>query len=494
MTTAASPSTEKPHTAANAADADQLTTYPADNLSSTTDTEKTPVGLAPLAAVPEPDVAPDGGYGWVVVACVFMINAHTWGINSSYGVFLSYYLQHGFFPGASPLEYAFVGGLSIAMSQVVSPLATYLIRRWGIYIPLLSGIVLQTSALLGASFATSIWHLFLSQGVCFGLGMGLIFNATVGLIPQWFDKRRSFANSIGTAGSGMGGLIYSLATQAMIESLGLGWAFRILAICSCAVICTATLLIRDRNVAVGAIYNAFDLRLLRRPQFLLTLAWACFSMVGYVNLLFSLPNYAVSIGLTATQASVVGAILNLGQGIGRPLIGYFSDSLGRINMCLFCTLGCGILCFALWIPAESYALLLVFALLGGGVAGTLWTTVAPVTAEVVGLSILPSALSLVWVSLVLPSTFAEVISLELRRDQKPIYRDAQVFTGMMYVGAAMVLWFVRAWKVREGETERVEKEGVGNGNGEGLQRTRSVARSVRSVAVASRGLWVWAKV
>jgi hypothetical protein len=28
------------------------------------------------------DVPPDGGYGWVCVACVFLINAHTWGVNS----------------------------------------------------------------------------------------------------------------------------------------------------------------------------------------------------------------------------------------------------------------------------------------------------------------------------------------------------------------------------------------------------------------------------
>ncbi|KAL9116627.1 MAG: hypothetical protein Q9187_006849 [Circinaria calcarea] len=28
------------------------------------------------------DVPPDGGYGWVCVACVFMVNAHTWGLNS----------------------------------------------------------------------------------------------------------------------------------------------------------------------------------------------------------------------------------------------------------------------------------------------------------------------------------------------------------------------------------------------------------------------------
>lgn len=28
------------------------------------------------------DVPPDGGYGWVCVACVFLINGHTWGLNS----------------------------------------------------------------------------------------------------------------------------------------------------------------------------------------------------------------------------------------------------------------------------------------------------------------------------------------------------------------------------------------------------------------------------
>lgn len=43
--------------------------------------------LRPHSAAPEDekyerDVPPDGGYGWVCVACVFWINAHTWGINS----------------------------------------------------------------------------------------------------------------------------------------------------------------------------------------------------------------------------------------------------------------------------------------------------------------------------------------------------------------------------------------------------------------------------
>lgn len=30
----------------------------------------------------KPDEPPNGGYGWVCVACAFCINAHTWGLNS----------------------------------------------------------------------------------------------------------------------------------------------------------------------------------------------------------------------------------------------------------------------------------------------------------------------------------------------------------------------------------------------------------------------------
>jgi MFS family permease len=131
------------------------------------------------------------------------------------------------------------------MSLIISPLATISVRELGTKPSLLIGVALETAGLLGASWATEIWHLFLSQGLAFGFGMGFLFVTSVGVVPQWFDKKRSFANSISAAGSGFGGMIYSLASNAMIQSIGLGWAFRVLAILAFVVNIVCTILIRD---------------------------------------------------------------------------------------------------------------------------------------------------------------------------------------------------------------------------------------------------------
>ena len=234
--------------------------------------------------------------------------------------------------------------------------------------------------------------------------MGFLFVGSVGIIPQWFTKKRSLANGIGTAGSGLGGMMYSLATNAMIDRLGVEWALRILGILAFVVNCSCAMLIRDRNKAVGSTQLAFDYALFKRPAFLFLLGWGFFSMMGYIVLLFSLPNYATSIGLSAKQGSIIGAVLNLGQGLGRPLVGIFSDKAGRINLAGLCTFVAGLFCLVIWIFAKSFGVLVFFAIIVGTVAGTFWTTIGPVGAEVVGLKELPSALSIVWIVLVLPTT------------------------------------------------------------------------------------------
>jgi len=204
----------------------------------------------------------------------------------------------------------------LSQGLLIAPGATIFNRIYGTRITLLVGIVLQTLSLIGASFAKDIWQLFLSQGVCFGWGIGFLFVGSVGVIPQWFTTRRSLANGTSAAGSGFGGLVYSLATNAMIKNIGLGWALRILGIVTCAVNLVCALLVRDRSKAIGSAQLAFDYKLFLRLEFCAFEAWSFFSMLGYVVLNFSLPNYANSVGLTAAQGTVVGAVFQLGQVCG----------------------------------------------------------------------------------------------------------------------------------------------------------------------------------
>lgn len=230
---------------------------------------------------------------------------------SAYGVFLAHYIATSTFPGATSLDYAFIGGLSLSQGLLIAPGATIFNRIYGTRITLLVGIFFQTLSLIGASFAREIWQLFLSQGVCFGWGIGFLFVGSVGVIPQWFTTRRSLANGTSAAGSGFGGLIYSLATNAMIKNIGLGWALRILGIVTCVVNLSCALLVKDRSKAIGSSQLAFDYKLFKRPEFCAFQAWSVFSMLGYVVLNFSLPNYARTIGLSAAQGTVIGAVFQL---------------------------------------------------------------------------------------------------------------------------------------------------------------------------------------
>ncbi|KAF7535424.1 hypothetical protein G7054_g5400 [Neopestalotiopsis clavispora] len=440
---------------------------------------------AAAATTQEPPQSPtkelkDGGYGWVVVIAAALLNFHTWGLNSSYAVFLAYYLRNQTIQGASSLGFAFVGGLSIGI-------ATALVG--------LKGFGTRKTIWLGTVFET----------------MGLIFVASVPVPSQWFTKKRSLANACAAAGSGFGGLTYSLGTNAMISSIGLDWTFRVLAIICFVVNCVCGFLVRDRNKAVGSVHIALNWQLLRRPSYLFYLAWMSLSLIPYTALIFSIVDYSQYVGLSASHASLVGALLNLSQGLGRPIIGVSSDAVGRLNVAGFCTAFVGVLCLVLWVFSFTLATCVVFALLAGSCAGVIWATAAPVLAEVVGLQLLPSALSLTWVVLVLPATFAEVIVLEIRGRS---YRGAQLFIGFMYLAAFVFIWLLRAWKVRElDELARLDGGGSGSSKEQREHALRdddyaaheirressraeraSIASKAKEGLSIAKGLFAWRKV
>lgn len=276
------------------------------------------------------------------------------------------------FPGASPEDFALIGGFNFAFAMLVAPIVTVVARKYDPRLPMLIGVILLAIGYISASFSRRIWHLYLSQGVLVGLGVGFTYIPSIAIISQWFHKKRSLANGVSAAGSGIGGLVFSFVTDAVIRNVSLAWAFRITAFISCSMLFIAALLMKSRNDAVQPFQRGFDTTLLRRTDVILLLAWAFISMLGYIVLLYSLPDFAHSIGLSDGQAAALNAFLNLGTAVGRPVIGIASDRYGRFKVASLLTLICGLACFVIWIPAITYGPLILFALISGAILGVFW--------------------------------------------------------------------------------------------------------------------------
>lgn len=315
---------------------------------------------------------PDGGYGWICVLGQFLINGFTWGTAAAYSVYLSWYLTHNLFPDAVSLDFAVIGGLNFAVAVLVAPFVNLAVRHFGIRIPMFLGVVCLPAGLIAASFAQEIWHLYLSQGFLVGLGIGLLYIPATAVIPQWFSTKRSLANGICAAGSGIGGCTMCFATQAMIDQIDYTWSLRISAVVVFFVNLIATLLVRSRNADVKPTERMFDYRLLLRYNVLLLLGWSFIIMFGYITLMFSLPDFASTLGRSASDSATVAAVLNIGAAVGRPAIGYISDRFGRVETTAILTAVCSVLCFAMWIPTTDYATLIAFALLSGAILGVFW--------------------------------------------------------------------------------------------------------------------------
>lgn len=258
------------------------------------------------------------------------------------------------------------------MAMLVAPFVTIAARKFGVQIPMLIGVTFLVAGHVSASFSSRIWQLYLSQGMLVGIGVGFTYIPSIAVLSQWFDKRRSLANGISGAGSGIGGLVFSFMTEAVTNNVSLAWSYRITAITSCVMLLAATLLIRSRNDIVRPFQHGFDARLLGRSDVQLLLAWSCISMLGYIAIVFSLPDFARSIGLSSSQGATVSAILSLGIAAGRPFIGIISDHYGRIETAGALTLICGLSCFILWLPGTTYGPIIFFALTNGAIFGVFW--------------------------------------------------------------------------------------------------------------------------
>ncbi|KAJ2688459.1 hypothetical protein H4R19_006568, partial [Coemansia spiralis] len=256
--------------------------------SSKTDNEAPPADALPAVLGSAPrwwenkplsDKPVDGRYGWVVVASGFFMLMFTMGCVNSYGSYATYYHLHQF-PHEKTSTLAWVGTLQFAMMNVLGTPAGILCERLDTRLVTFTGGAIMAVALIIASFCDgAAWKLILTQGIVYGAGGSLVYIPACSIPSQWFVKRRALAVGVVIAGSGIGGLWMTPATNAMLRTVGTAWALRITGIILFAVNSVASLFLRNR-IRVPARDKIVDLSILRDARFLYIFAGAVCATVG----------------------------------------------------------------------------------------------------------------------------------------------------------------------------------------------------------------------
>ncbi|ODQ68417.1 major facilitator superfamily protein, partial [Nadsonia fulvescens var. elongata DSM 6958] len=385
----------------------------------------------------------DQGYSWVFMGLCCTLSAFSWGVNSGYSVFLAYYLSNDLFENATDMDFAFIGGFSFTMGFILSPLITIVMGKLGLKNSIFLGICCQSGGLIAASFAKKVWHLYLTQGILQGIGLAFMIMPINIITSHWFHRKKSLANGVIAAGSGLGGIIFSLSGQALLVSLGLAWALRIIGIITFSVNVICLTFIRHRGKEIPINYNSFSrssLKILKRPHIFFFYAWSAPSMMAYCILLYSLSAYSVAMGFTHFQGAIVGSLLQVSSAVGRPLLGLFMDRVGCVNASVLVGFYCATIIFAIWIPATNLPLIYVFALLIGGPSSVVSVGVQPIGQDMASLDELPTLYAVVWTINGIFAVFSEVIGLKVRKlEWKYSFVFTQLFSGLAYLFGALLM-------------------------------------------------------
>lgn len=201
--------------------------------------ELSPAALSPAALrtisntdapVPPPESGyenfdpPDGGLvAWSQVVAVLLINSICWGYPSAFGVYQLYYVDALNLPAA---QISWIGSVQLLLTFGICTIFGRLADA-GYTRPCVAvGCFLAVFGTFMVSLATEYWQIFLAQGVCVGLGLGMAFMPAIATVASYFKKNRAFALSIAATGTSVGSLVFPSTVQYLIPQVGFPWAVR----------------------------------------------------------------------------------------------------------------------------------------------------------------------------------------------------------------------------------------------------------------------------
>ncbi|KAJ3566848.1 hypothetical protein NP233_g6742 [Leucocoprinus birnbaumii] len=328
-----------------------------------TDTGKEVDGFQSLGAQDYDDY-PDGGFrAWLIVLGTSCCAFATSGFLNSWGVFQSYY-ETNILRDSSPSQIAWIGSIQYALVFLPGQVTGRMFDLGHFKLPFLLGTILLVVSTFLVAECHAYWHFLLCQGFAVGLGSGICFGPTFGVIGHWFKRRRGIAVGITAAAASTGGTVFPIACRNLIRLVGFPWTMRIMGfmILFMLSISNITLIRRlpPKNVPGGLFnFNAFKM-----PAFSVYCLANTVSFLGVFTVLTFIDVSAIAAGISPEFSFYLVSLANAGSGVGRIVTGLMADRYGAINFMVPMTIGVAIMTFA-WPYAQTKGSLTVVAILYG---------------------------------------------------------------------------------------------------------------------------------
>ncbi|KAH7130185.1 riboflavin transporter MCH5 [Dendryphion nanum] len=311
---------------------------------------------------------PDGGlHAWMAVASGFFAIMNTWGVFVSFGVFQSYYVTT---LQLDPSKIAWIGSFEIFLLFFLGIVTARLTDAGYFRLLLLSGAFMTTLGTFVASICHTYWQLFLAQGVCVGLGNGLLFAPTMAVLSTYFQRKRALALGISACGSVTGGLIFPSMARRLLPTIGFGWTMRAIGFIQLGTLSISIAFIKTR-VTPGPLSSLIDWPAFKEIEYSLFAIGCLLTYTGAFVPFFFLITYARDIqGLSYSESLNLLLVLN-GIGIlGRLFPSYLADRLGMLNV-FTAMVFLGSLAMYTWIAVSSvtglYVWTIFYSLFFGGI-------------------------------------------------------------------------------------------------------------------------------
>ncbi|WRT67108.1 uncharacterized protein IL334_004074 [Kwoniella shivajii] len=338
---------------------------------------------------------PDGGLrAWLCVAggCGAMFCGY--GLAPSAGAFQTWYKSH-YLSEYTQSQVAWIGGTQGFVTFGLSIFTGSLFDLYGHRYLMGSGTFLLTLGYCLLSLCTQYYQIFLCHSTLIPVGMNFMFIAALGVMGQWFSKRRGVAfgaicecsqwmwclsllrsdgHVIQATGASLGAIVWPLIWANAPQRIGFGWTMRLIALI-CLIIGTSAFFLLKTRLPPKPPGPFFHLKAFTSFPYCL-IAFSSFTWVfGFFFVNMFIGTYGHLRGWNDIGPYFL-IFVNAGSSIARVPSGLIADRIGSYNISIISNIFMTILLWSL-LACKTIPSVVVVSVLFGMTSATFVSLQAP---------------------------------------------------------------------------------------------------------------------